>query len=63
MYYTRYTPSGLFSCCIIQVRNVLRVFGVLITKKNKVLFYHQSENQEFRSYFIIQKRGIVLGLR
>ncbi|WP_042686505.1 hypothetical protein [Candidatus Nitrosotenuis chungbukensis] len=63
MHYVRHTPSGLFSYWVIQVRNVLRIFGVLITEKSRVLFYHQRKNQEFRSYFVIQKRGSALGTR
>jgi hypothetical protein len=62
MYYARHTPSGLFRQGMILIGNSLVVFGTLSTRKSKVLFYHQSKNQEFRNQ-IIQKRGIALEIR
>ncbi|WP_100182077.1 hypothetical protein [Candidatus Nitrosotenuis aquarius] len=56
MHYTRASPSGICSFYVITVKNTTRIFGILLTRKNKVLFSHQVFDDTYRTTYIIQKR-------
>lgn len=63
MHYVRITPNGICSFYVVMVKDIIRVFGILITKTNKILFFHQRKNDVYQSMFVINKRKIKIAIR
>ncbi|WP_268542758.1 hypothetical protein [Candidatus Nitrosotenuis cloacae] len=65
MYHFRRTANGICSFFIVKTRKAVRIIGILITKKKKILFMHQREESGFKTILVIQNRGcqIALGRR
>lgn len=62
MHYFRRTASGICSFFIVKTRNAVRIIGILITKKKKILFMHQREQGKFKTVLVIQNRGCQIAL-
>lgn len=62
MHYVRRTPHGICSFCVIMINNIVRVFGILITKTSKILFFYQRKNNDYQSLFVINKRKVWIAI-
>lgn len=62
MHYVRRTPTGICSFYVIMINNIVRVFGILITKTGKILFFHQRKNNDYQSLFVINKRKVEIAI-
>jgi hypothetical protein len=56
MYYVRRMSTGVCSFYVIRTKDVIRVFGILVTKTSKILFFHQRIPNYYQSMFVINKR-------
>lgn len=62
MHYVRKTPNGICSFYVIKVKNIIRIFGILITATNKILFFHQRKGGNYQSVFVIKKGAVKLAI-
>jgi len=56
MHYTRRTPTGVCSLYGIKLRNTFRIFGIILTEKNKLLFFHQQNDQKKSIIYLVQNK-------
>jgi|GEM_PF-6984719 len=59
------TPSGVCSFSVMRVNNAVRIFGIVVTRKAKILFIHQSYRNDFKTIYVIrnQKDRVALGAK
>lgn len=55
MHYVCKTPNGICSYYIIKIKNIVKIFGILITKTKRVLFFHQRKNNLHQKTIIVIK--------
>ncbi|MEM2160264.1 MAG: hypothetical protein QXN55_04845 [Candidatus Nitrosotenuis sp.] len=62
MHYVRKSPIGICSFYVIKIKNIIRIFGIILTRKNKILFSHQISGKNYKTTYIIQKREEILAI-
>lgn len=62
MQYIRRIPNGICTYYVIRIKGITKVFGIVITRAKKILFYHEQDNEQFKSTFIIKNREVELAL-
>jgi len=62
MQYARRTPSGICTFCVIRIKNIFKIIGIIITKTKKILFFHERKDAHFKSIFIIKNRETEIAL-